>query len=205
MVAAKNNRAPFLYYVKFCASFQSHWLIQTGVTVQKRSIWVKIGIVQSCMTLKFDVWPWKTIRHLCYVTLSFMHHFKAITGFKLELRSGNAQFGLELTFFEPCDLVIWQMILKGYRAPLLSHIKHCASFHYHMWIQTGVTVWKLLNWVLTSVTLTSDLYLNLHGPHFCHWQSLPKISWRYNDGNIVKRVWQAERQTDRQTDGLNHS
>ena len=37
----KNNRAPLLYYFKLCASFRSHWWIQTGVTVWKRPIWVK--------------------------------------------------------------------------------------------------------------------------------------------------------------------
>ena len=37
----KNNRAPLLCYFKLCASFCSHWWIQTGVTVQKRAIWVK--------------------------------------------------------------------------------------------------------------------------------------------------------------------
>ena len=31
------------YYVKLCASFQIHWWIQTGFTVQKRSIRVEIG------------------------------------------------------------------------------------------------------------------------------------------------------------------
>ena len=39
----KNNRAPLLYYVKLCTSFQSYRWIQTRVTVRKRSIWVKIG------------------------------------------------------------------------------------------------------------------------------------------------------------------
>ena len=39
---SKNNRAPHLFYAKLCASFQSHWCIQTGVTVRKYSIWVKI-------------------------------------------------------------------------------------------------------------------------------------------------------------------
>ena len=34
----KNNRAPFPCYFKLCASFPSHWYIQTGVTVQKRPI-----------------------------------------------------------------------------------------------------------------------------------------------------------------------
>ena len=33
----KNNRAPFLYYVKPCASSQCHGLIPIGVTVRKRS------------------------------------------------------------------------------------------------------------------------------------------------------------------------
>ena len=31
----KNNRDPLLYYIKFCASFQSHRWIQTKVTVRK--------------------------------------------------------------------------------------------------------------------------------------------------------------------------
>ena len=47
----------------------------------------------SRVTLKFDGWPWKTIQHLFHATLSFVHHFKAISEFKLELQSGNAQFG----------------------------------------------------------------------------------------------------------------
>ena len=96
-------------------SFRSHWWIQTGVTVHKRPIWVKIDdlIFFSCVTLKFHGWPWKTIGHLCSIRL-------------------------------------------------------CASFYLHMSIQTGFTVRKRLNWVLTYVTLTSDLDL-LHGPHFRHW------------------------------------
>ena len=81
----KNNRAPVLCYFKLCASFHSHWWIQTGVTVRKRPIWVKfcdfsavwpwnltdnlekqvrsyspetkIWVVTS-VTLTFDLWPW---------------------------------------------------------------------------------------------------------------------------------------------------
>ena len=60
----KNNRAHHWCYVKLCASLQSHWWIQTEVTVRKRSIRVKIGDFLSCVTLKFDGWPWKTIGHL---------------------------------------------------------------------------------------------------------------------------------------------
>ena len=60
----KNNRAPLLWCFKLCASFHSHWWIQTGVTVRKHQIWVKINKFFSRVTLKFDGWPWKTIRHL---------------------------------------------------------------------------------------------------------------------------------------------
>ena len=95
------------------------------------------------MTLKFDGWPWKTIGHLFYTTSSFVHHFKSIGDFKLELQSGNARFGSKSTiFFVPCDLEIWRMTLKNNRAPLLCCFKLCASFHTHWWIQIWVTVRK---------------------------------------------------------------
>ena len=51
------------------------------------------------VTLKFDGWPWKTIGLLFYTTSSFVHHFVAIGEFKLELQSGNAQFGSKSTIF----------------------------------------------------------------------------------------------------------
>ena len=63
------------------------------VTVRKRPIWVKIDDYFSRVTLKFGVWPWKTIGHLFYTPSSFVYHFVAIGEFKLELQSGNAQFG----------------------------------------------------------------------------------------------------------------
>ena len=60
----KNNRAPLLCYFKLCASFCNHWWSQTGVTVRKRQIWVKIDDFFSRVTLKFDGWPWKIVGHL---------------------------------------------------------------------------------------------------------------------------------------------
>ena len=67
--------------------------------VRKRPIWVKIGDVLSRVTLKFDGWHWKTIGHLSFAVSSFVQHFRAIGEFKLELLSGNAQFGSNLTIF----------------------------------------------------------------------------------------------------------
>ena len=47
----KNNSAPLLCYFNLCKSFQSHWWIQTGVTVLKRSI--RLKITHIC-----PLWPW---------------------------------------------------------------------------------------------------------------------------------------------------
>ena len=106
-MTSKNNRAPFLYYFKFFASFQSHLWILTGITVRKCSIRVKIGDFLSRVTLTFEGWHWKTIGHLFHATSSFVHHFKAIGQFKLELQSGNAQFGSKLAIF--CPVWPWNL------------------------------------------------------------------------------------------------
>ena len=134
-----------------CASFHRHLWIETGVTVWKHRIWVKIG-----------------------------------------------------NFFVPCDLEIWWMTLKNKRAPLPCHIKLCASFHHHMWIQTGVTVRKLLNWVLTSVSLTFHLW-----PWPFVWTSL--LSMVTPENFMIIQWWEhsekgaTDRQTYRWMDGLNYS
>ena len=146
-ITLENNRAPLLYYVKLCASFQIHQWIQTGVTVQKRSIRVKIGDILSCATLKFDGWPWKPTGRLFYAPSSFLHHFIAIIVLRMELHSGNAKLGRNRRFFVPSDLEVWWMTLKNNRALLLCCFKICASFYSHHWIQTGVTVQKRPIWV----------------------------------------------------------
>ena len=96
-----NNRAPLLCYIKLCASFESHRWIQTGVTVRKRSVRVKIGDFVFRVTLKFEGWHWKTIGHLFYVSPSCMHYFIAFSESKLRLQSENAQIGSKLAIFRP--------------------------------------------------------------------------------------------------------
>ena len=86
----KNNRAPFLYYIKLCAAFQSHWYIQTGVTVQTRAIRVKIGNFFVLHDLKNWWMTLKIIGHLAHIASSFVYYFIAICEFKQELQSGNA-------------------------------------------------------------------------------------------------------------------
>ena len=173
-MTSKNNKAPLLYYIKLCASFQIHWWIQTRVTVRKYSIRVKIGDFLSRVTLKFDGWPWKRIGHLFYITLSVVQHFKAIGIYKLELKSGNAQFGSKLAnFFVPGDFENWRMTLKNNRAPLLYYVKLCASFQIHWWSQTWVTASKRSSRAkngdfLSRVTLKIDVW---------HWKTIGHLSY----------------------------
>ena len=129
---SNNNSTPLLCYVKFCASFHSHRWIQIEVIARKRTIRVNIGYFWSRVTLEFDGWPYETIAHVFYTTSHFVHHFLVISELKLELQSGNAQYG---TKFE-----IWRMTLKNNSEPLICHIKLCASFHLNKCIQTAVMV-----------------------------------------------------------------
>ena len=153
------------------------------------------------MTLKFDEWPSKTIGHLFYATSSFVQHFIANGAFKLELQSGSAQSGSNSAIFSAGDLEIWRMTLKNNRAPLLSNIKLYVSFHHYMWIQTGATFRKRLSWVVTSVTLTFDLW-----PWPFAW-TLPWSLVITPENFMMIRWWEhsqkgvTDGQTDRQTDG----
>ena len=166
----KKNSAPFLCYFKLCASFRSHWWMQTGVTVQKCPIRVKIG--NFFVLCNLEIWQMTLKKNraslLCYFKLcasfhshrwietgvtvwqhpirikisdflsrvilkfNFVHHFIAIGELKLELQSGDYQFGSKSAIFIWCDLEIWWMTLKNNRAPLLCYFKLQASFHSHL-------------------------------------------------------------------------
>ena len=87
---------------------------------------VKIGDFLSCVTSNFDGWRWNKIGHLFYDTLSFVLRFKDIGELKLQLQSGNAQFGSKSAIFFPCDIEIRRKTLKNNRAPFLCYFKLCA-------------------------------------------------------------------------------
>ena len=175
----KNNKAPLLRYFKLCVSFRSHWSIQTGVTVQKCPIWVKISDFLSRVTLKFDGWHWKTIRHF----------------FKLELQPEKPNSGQNLQFLSCVNLkfdrwpwktigqlfyatssFVYHFIAIGKFKLELRHLFYAtASFVHHfiamcefkLELQSG-NIQIGQNFFLL---LTSDLDLLL------------KISWWYNDRN----------------------
>ena len=111
----KNNRAPLQCYFKHRASFGSHLWIQTGVTVRKPPIWVKIDDFFSHVTLQFDVWPWKTIGHLFYVASSFVHHFITIGKFQTGVTVQERPIRVKIDYFLSCvtskfDLWPWKTI-----------------------------------------------------------------------------------------------
>ena len=95
----ENNRAPFLYYTKLCASFQnpsvkSNWSYspETLNLGQNRQFFVPCNLEIWRMTLQNNRAPL-----LCHFKL--VYHFIPNGEFKFELQSGNAQFGSNSTIF----------------------------------------------------------------------------------------------------------
>ena len=131
-MTSKNNRAPLPYYIKLCASFQIHRWLQTEITVRKHSIRARIDDFLSHVTLKFYGWPWKTLEHHFYTIWSFVHHFKAMGEFKLELQSENAQFGSKSTIF-------FRVTLKfdGWPWKTIGYLFYATSSFMHHFITIG--------------------------------------------------------------------
>ena len=102
----KNYRAPLLYYIKHCASFQIHRWIQTEVTVQKRSIRVKIGNFLSRVTLKFD---------RCLNSCSFIHQWLRLVSDSQNFHKFPCLWLIE----KDCEL---NFTVMGYRWMIFLHV-----------------------------------------------------------------------------------
>ena len=141
------------------------------------------------------------LQALCSISYPLVHS-------NLSYSPETPNLGQIRRFLAPCDLEIWRMTLKNNRAPLLSNIKLYIKFHDHMWIQTGVTVRKRSSWVVTSVTLTFDLW-----PWPFAW-TLPWSMvitpkkfmmirwWEHSQKGVTDG--QTDRQTDRRTENTIH-
>ena len=129
----ENNRSPLLCCFKLCASFHSHWWIQTKVTVRKRSIPVKIGNLLSRVTFKFDGWPWKTIGHLFYVASSFMHHFITIRWIQTKVTARKRSIRVKIGDF------LSRMTLKFEEWPwqIIGHLFYATSSFMHHFVAIG--------------------------------------------------------------------
>ena len=102
------------------------------------------------------------------------------------------------------------MTLKNNGTPRLSHIELNASFHHHIWIQTGVTVRKfgfdLCDLVLRPLTLNFCMDItSVIGNNYwkLHDDTMMGAKWKRGGGR--QRDRQTYRRTDRRTDRLNHS
>ena len=92
------------------------------------------------MIFKFDGWPQKTIGHLFYATSSFVHHFIAISEFKLVLQSRNAQFESKLV------ICLSRVTLKfdGWPWKTIEHLSSATSSFVHHFI--AICVFKQELW-----------------------------------------------------------
>ena len=81
------------------------FIAATGLVISNQ---IQIIDLSACVTLKFDGWSRITIGHFFYTTSSFVHHFKSIGEFKLELQPGNVQFSSKLAIF--CPRWPWDII-----------------------------------------------------------------------------------------------
>ena len=130
----KNNRAPLLYYIKLCAAFQSHWQIQTGVTVWERSIRVKIG--DFFVPGDFENWH-MTLKNN---TASLLYDAKLCASFQIHWWSQTYSYSLEMLksgknwrFF--LSRVTSKIYLWPYKT--IGHLSYAASTFVHHFIANG--------------------------------------------------------------------
>ena len=139
---------------------------------------------------------------LCY-TSSYVHHFIAIREFKLELRSGNVQFGSKAAIFCP----VWPWNLADDLEKPLMHIFSDTLSFVHNYIAIGEFKLELQSrnsqigakFVLTFVTLSFDLW---HWPFA--WTSLLSMvitHQKFDDDTMRRTLWKrCHMWTDRRTD-----
>ena len=141
------------------------------VAISEFKLKLQSGNAEVAVTLTFDGWPWKTIRHLFYATSSFAHYFVAIGEFKQELQSGNAQLRPKWTIFFSCVTLKfdgWPWKTIGHLSLATSSIMHHSIIICEFELELQSANSKVGSWPLWPWPLMHDLDL-LHGHHFCHW------------------------------------
>ena len=113
----RTKMAPLLTYFELCASFCSHWWIQTGVTVRKRPIWVKISDFFAHGNL--EIWQ-MTVKNNRVPLLT--NYFKLRSSFYSHLWTETwvmvrKHLNWDKIYFDLCDLDLWPLISveQGYK------------------------------------------------------------------------------------------
>ena len=160
------------------------------MTLNKANLRDLIAATGLVILLKLDS------NHRFFSPCDFVHHYVAIGEFKLELQSGNAQSGSNSTLFSALKFDWWPWKTIGHLS------KATSSYMYHFIIIVN-SKWS---YSPETVKLGCDLCdLDLWPWPFAWtlpWSMvITEISWWYEDGNMLKKVWQTDRQTDGETDG----
>ena len=160
-ITLENSRAPLLYYVKFCASFEYLVWIQNVVTVRKRPILGNIGdFFVPCV---LEIW-WMTLKNNM---APLLYHVNLCASLQ------SRQFGLKSAIFlSYVTLEIWRMTLKNNIVPLLWCFKLCASLHSHHCIQAVDTFRKRPIWVKMDDFLSRVTFEFVGWP----WKSIGRLS-----------------------------
>ena len=105
---AKQKGTPSLLFQALCV-ICSQLLIQTRVAVRNAQFGSKSAKCLSSATLKFDRWPWKTIRQPFSSISSYVYYFVAICKFKLDYDPETLKLGKMC--FDLCDRDLWPLTL----------------------------------------------------------------------------------------------
>ena len=146
-MTSKNSKVPLLFAFKLWASFHSHGWIHAGITVQKRSIWVKISSTRLLQAYVFQQGPnlVKTGAFSSRVTLKFDNRAPLVCHFKL-CASFHSHLLIEVGVLVRKPSLRIKIVGVSVRTPLLGYFKLCASFRSHLWIQIGVIIRKSPFW-----------------------------------------------------------
>ena len=126
----------FVYHLKPLHEFKLELLsrnAQFGLQSGNAQFGSKLTIFFSRVTLKFYGRRWKTIGHLFYATSSFVQHFVGIGEFKLELQSGNVQFGSNSTIF----WAVWPWNLTVDLQKTIGYLFYATSSFAHHFVAIG--------------------------------------------------------------------
>ena len=132
-MTSKNYRALLLHCIKLWASSQTPWWIQTGVTVRKRSIQVKIG--DFFVPCDLEIWS-MTLKNnrahfLCYIKLcaSFQNHRWIQTGVTVR----KCPTWVKISDF----LSLVTLEFDGWPWKTIGHLFYVASSFVHHFITIG--------------------------------------------------------------------
>ena len=132
-MTSQSYRAPLLHYIKLCAASQTPRRIQTGVTVRKRSIWVKIG--DFFVLCDLEIWS-MTLKNkrapllCCFKLYASFHSYQWIQT-KVTVRKRSIQVKI-------CDFLFrGTSNFDGWPWKTIGHLFYATSSFVHHFIAIG--------------------------------------------------------------------